>query len=275
MLISSPLFAFGTGLLIQIRTKRMDGRLFSYSYISAAAIRIGDNILEVQEDGTIIINGKVYRSSSVRDESNTASNFPIKFGKYHLEKNLLGKKKMITQVIIQSRDTVIDSVESESKDPELEDRQMKITIHANSRTHMLFVKVDGYFQDSLGLLGRLDADDHLYGRDGVTDMSHDINAYGEEWQVRDTEPMLFKDHRAPQYPDSCIYYSSDGGQVVRTHNLRRRLLADAGFVDGLVTKQGAIDACADYVGINKENCISDVMVMQDLEVAEDPSYMSS
>ena len=109
MLISSPLFAFGTGLLIHIRTKRMDGRLVSFSYISAAAIRIGDDILEVQEDGTIIVNGKVYRSSSVRDESNTASNFPIKFGKYHLEKNLIGKKKKITQDIIKSGDTVIDS----------------------------------------------------------------------------------------------------------------------------------------------------------------------
>jgi len=47
------------------------------------------------------------------------------------------------------------------------------------------------------------------------------------------------------------------------------------FVDVLVTRQDAIDACADYVGINKENCISDVMIMQDVEVAEDPSYKSS
>ena len=49
-------------------------------------------------------------------------------------------------------------------------------------------------------------------------------------------------------------------------------MADAGYVDGLVTRQDASDACADYAGINKENCISDVLVMQDLEVAEDPSY---
>ena len=91
--------------------------------------------------------------------SNNDSKFPTKFGKYHLEKNLIGKKKKITQDIIKSGDTVIDSVEGELKDPELDDSQMKITIHANSRTHMLFVKVDGYFQDSLGLLGRPDADD--------------------------------------------------------------------------------------------------------------------
>ena len=139
---------------------------------------------------------------------------------------------------------------------------------------MLYVKIDGDFQDSYGLLGTPNAGDRLLGRDGDTDMSRDINEYGEEWQVRDNEPNLFQDHRAPQFPEPCLYYASDGGQVKKTHNLRRRLMADGGYVSGLVTKEAAYEACADYVGINKQHCVQDVMVMQDVEVADDPSYSS-
>ena len=100
-------------------------------------------------------------------------------------------------------------------------------------------------------------------------MIRDWNEYGEEWQVRDTEPKLFQEHRTPQYPDPCIYYVSD--HLKKTH-LRRRLLTDSEGDNGVITKEAANDACADYVGVNKENCVQDVMAVGDLEVAEDPSY---
>jgi len=57
-------------------------------------------------------------------------------------------------------------------------------------------------------------------------MCNDWNKYGDEWQVRDTEQKLFHGHRAPQYPDVCIYQASDDGHSKKTHNLRRRLLND-------------------------------------------------
>ena len=77
-------------------------------------------------------------------------------------------------------------------------------------------------------------------------MSPNIHEYGEEWQVLDTEPMLFNDHRAPQFTGSCLYYASEGGHVKITHNLRLLHLADAGCVIGLVTKEDANAACAEY-----------------------------
>ena len=233
----------------------------SYSYISAVAVRIGKNVLEVQQNGTLIVNGKRFASS--QDDV-----FPFKFGDYVLIKNLKGKKKKIAQYILDLSNTLIDS----DGGTRVTDNPMKITIHANSRTNMIHVKIDGDFEDSEGLLGKANAGDSLLGRDGVSDFSHDLNQFGEEWQVMDTEPTLFVDHRAPQFPDPCVYYSSDGVQMMKTHHLRRRLLADGSYMVGLVTMEDAEAACADYVGVKKEHCIQDVMVIQDLEVANDPSY---
>ena len=65
-------------------------------------------------------------------------------------------------------------------------------------------------------MGTFSAGDHLLGRDGVNDMSKNLNDYGEEWQVRDTEPKLFQDQRAPQYPDRCIYLAYDGDQIKKS-----------------------------------------------------------
>jgi len=272
LLVSIPSFASGSGLCIHIRTTRMEGRLLSYSYISGVAILIGENIFEVQEDGTIILNGKRYAPPHVGDNKSDYPSFPIMFENYPLMKNMIGKRKKISQYILDLTNTVIDSVQDIPKELKSTGYSKAITVHANPRTRMLYVKIDGDFPDSYGLLGASNAGDRLLGRDGVTDLSHNLNEYGEEWQVIDTEPMLFSDRRAPQFPDSCLHYSSEGGHVKITHNLRRRLLADAGNVIGLVTKEDANAACAEYVGIKKQNCISDVLVMQDIEVADDPSY---
>lgn len=265
VMLSSPSFASGSGLSVHVRTTRMDGRLLSYSYISGAAVAIGHNVLEVQQDGTLIVNGIPYVHESM--------SFPTEFATYPFTKNMIGKKKKITQYVLNLSDNNVDSVKDELKDSDFRANPVTITIHANPKTRMLFVKIEGDVQDGIGLLGNPFAKDKLLGRDGVTDMSYDWNTYGEEWQVKDTEPKLFQELRAPQYPETCIYYASDNGHMKKTHNLRRRLLNDAEGGIVMVSKEAANDACADYVDAFKENCIYDVMIMGDLEVAEDPSYM--
>ena len=83
---------------------------------------------------------------------------------------------------------------------------------------------------------------------------------------------LFQEHRAPQYPDVCIYNVSNDVLSKKTHNLRRRLLHDGEDNNGRVTTEAANAVCEDFVGVNKDNCVYDVMVIRNLEVAEDPSY---
>jgi len=271
-MLSNPSFASGSGLSVHIRTTRMDGRLLSYSYISGAAVGIGNNMLEVQEDGTLIMDGNRIVESHSGDGKQIDGSYPTEFATYSFIKNMTGKKKKITQYVLKLTDTIIDRAEGESSGSNIANKSITITIHSNPRTHMLFVKIDGDVHDSIGLLGEPLAGNRLLGRDGVTDMSYDWNEYGEEWQVRDMEPKLFQENRAPQYPDPCIYYASDGGHLKKTHNLRRRLLADGEGENSIVTMEAANNACAEYLGVKKENCVHDVMVMGDLEVAEDPSY---
>jgi len=264
VMLSSPSFASGSGLSVHIRTTRMKGKLLSYSYISGAAVGIGNNVLEVQQDGTLFVNGK-------RHMNNDAF-LPTEFATYPFTKNMIGKKKKINQYVLNLTDSNIGGGQDESEDLDTMIEPMTITIHANPKTQMLFVKIDGDIHDGIGLLGNPRVGNRLLGRDGVTDMSKDCNKYGEEWQVRDTEQKLFQEHRSPQYPDECIYHVSNDGLSKKTHNLRRRLLADGKDDNGKVTREAANAVCEDFVGVNKDNCVYDVMVMGDLEVAEDPSY---
>ena len=91
-------------------------------------------------------------------------------------------------------------------------------------------------------------------RDGVREMDGgDINAFGQEWQVGENEPKLFRSARFPQAPGSqCILPSGD----VKT----TRRLGEG------VSRRDAEQACAGVVHFDK--CIYDVMQVGDVEVAE-------
>jgi hypothetical protein len=63
---------------------------------------------------------------------------------------------------------------------------------------MLQVDVQSYLPGTEGMLGP-----GIFSHDGRTVVS-DANEMGTQWQVRNTEPMLFQDSRAPQYPETCL-----------------------------------------------------------------------
>ena len=69
--MKSPSFASGLGLYVHIRTTRIDNAR-SYSYISAAAVRIGNDVLETKDDGSILINGL-----PLAEEDGTFAGFPV------------------------------------------------------------------------------------------------------------------------------------------------------------------------------------------------------
>jgi hypothetical protein len=71
----------------------------------------------------------------------------------------------------------------------------------------------------------------------------DQNEFGQQWQVLHTEPMLFKERRAPQHPAQCLL------PTVSTH---RRLGEDAAL------HQIAQEAHAGVEESSKEFCIFDV-----------------
>ena len=104
------------------------------------------------------------------------------------------------------------------------------------------------FGQSVGLMGNFLTGKRL-ARDGVTIIEDDI-AFGQEWQVRDTEPVLFNAVRSPQYPQECILPEP------KTH-LR------------VMSREAAEKACSHHSDSDlKKNCIFDVMITGDLELAQ-------
>jgi hypothetical protein len=87
---------------------------------------------------------------------------------------------------------------------------------------MLYVDINGHFDDSEGLVGS-PQQEGLFSRDGTMDLSGHWNTYGKEWQVKNTEPKLFRVNCAPQHPEGCVYESNE-----MVTNLRRRLTDDHG-----------------------------------------------
>ena len=245
VLARSQSSASGLGLNVHIRTTRVKKNNIEYSYITGAAVKIGDDIIEVNETGDLIVNG----------EENELGYEGLVFGGLHsLTKSIKGKKHCITVY-----------------DLDLGDNK-SVQIRANTKNGMMFVDINGHFTDSEGLLGgnRM-GEKGLFARDGTTDMTGNWNTYGEEWQVNDVDPKLFKDSdRHPQYPYGCSYEVDDEEMKKSSIRGRRRLMEDKP-----VTVEDATRVCSHLIGQKREFCINDVVATGDLDLIEDPFYAAS
>lgn len=93
----------------------------------------------------------------------------------------------------------------------------------------------------------------MIGRDGVTNMADDAEPCALEWQVRDTEEMLFQTTRAPQYPAVCL----------PPKKILGKRLGDSHML------KAAEESCAAWKE-NKDDCIFDVMATRSIVVSENP-----
>ena len=191
--MNSNEFASELGITVHVRTTRVDNPYIAYSYISSAAVKIGNVVLKVSEDGELFVRGNKVSAGEV---SSLAG--------YPLTKSFKGIDKRVVVYSLDLRDG--NSIE----------------IRANTKIGMVYVDIDGHFDDSEGLVGS-PQQDGLFSRDGTMDLSGYWNTYGEEWQVKNTEPKLFRVNCAPQHPEGCVYESNE-----MVTNLRRRLTDDHG-----------------------------------------------
>jgi hypothetical protein len=116
-----------------------------------------------------------------------------------------------------------------------------------------------HFGDSVGLMGDF-GEGRMLARDGKTVLD-DANAFGQEWQVLDTEPTLFQNLRLPQHPMECTLPPP----IQATSQLRRRLLESS------VDERAAEKAC-EHWGEGKDDCVFDVLTTGDLEMAVVGAY---
>jgi hypothetical protein len=94
----------------------------------------------------------------------------------------------------------------------------------------------------------------MVARDGKTIMN-DANAFGQEWQVLDSEPKLFQLARFPQHPTGCTM-----PPPMQTSQLRRRLSESS--VDELAAEKDG-----EHWGEGKDDFVFDVLTTGDLEMA--------
>lgn len=182
VMLHAPNFAFGMGLEMHTRTKIR----YDYSYIESAALKLGDDILEVSGYGEFFVNG--VESADVSEISDFPFTHEMMSVHDHLFTIDLGDGASIT---VRTHNDIVG-----------------IGLNPAKRDIGL------WFSNSTGLMGDFETG-ALLARDGVT-VLEDPNDMGQEWQVRDTDPKLFQDmERKPQFPEKCIMPSPNAKETRR------------------------------------------------------------
>ena len=225
-------FADGLGLDVQIRTKLVR----YWSYIKTAALRIGDDILEVEGSS---------------DMDNDMANYWINFDHQAKAGTIGGFPLAIFDDGARPFPKRRFEVDFDSKFP-----GQKIVI----ATYKEFVKVDFINASSeavgntVGILGDFQSG-LTYGRDHVT-VVQDFNELGLEWQVRPADDlMLFHDISHPQFPKPCLLPEDPRGQ-------RRRRMDESA-----VSEEEAEKACATLKDpLSIKDCVYDILATQDMDM---------
>jgi hypothetical protein len=170
VLLHSESFGGGLGLDIHVRTKQHK----NFSYITHAAVRIGDDVFEVVGN----LNKDYYLNGDLHvDMPASISGYPIEYSSED------PKRQKFTIILGDGQQIVIKTWRD------------FVTVKVENGNYQSFF-------DSVGLMGKF-VNGHKVARDGTTIMD-DLNAFGQEWQVTHNEPMLFQSLVMPQYPQQCV-----------------------------------------------------------------------
>jgi hypothetical protein len=227
VLLHSSAFESGLGLDVHIRTKIRR----EMSYISSAALRIGSDVLEVESQGIYYLNGVL------------SAALPAEFSGFAFSHMQPTDKQHVFEVDLGGRERI------------------KLKTYKDFVSVLIEQGHSKHFSDSVGLMGDFQMG-HMIARDGKAVMD-DANAFGQEWQVLDTEPSLFQTVRLPQHPHQVCTLPPP----MKTSQLRRRLSESSSSVDQLAAEK----AC-EHWGEGKDDCVFDVLTTGDLEMAVVGAY---
>jgi hypothetical protein len=225
VLLHNADFESGMGIDVHIRTKiRRD-----MSYISSAALRIGKDVLEVESQGVYWLNGVLN------------ADLPDEFSGFAFSHTQPTDKQHVFEVSLGGSESI------------------KLNTYKDFVSVLVEQGTSEHFHHSTGLMGDFTMG-HMIARDGQT-VIDDANAFGQEWQVLNTEPSLFQTVRFPQYPNVCTMPTP-----VQANQLRRRL-AETSLVD-----EAAAEKACEHWGEGKDDCVFDVLTTGDLEMAVVGAY---
>jgi hypothetical protein len=156
------------------------------SYLSSAVLRIGLDVLEVESQGIYYLNGVANAELS------------RKFSGFEFLHSKPTDKQHVSEVHVGGRERV------------------KLKTYKDLVSVLIEQGLSKHFGKSVGLMGDF-GKGRKFARDGKTVLD-DMNTFGQEWQLLDTDSTLFQTGRFPQYPKKCTIPIPKA-----TSTLRRRL----------------------------------------------------
>jgi len=229
VLAKDPEFADGLGLEIHIRTKLVR----FWSYIKTVAIKIGNDILEVQGSADADdAEAHYWINYEYQGELEDFAGFPV------------------TQALpsVYKRRYIID----------LSSKFPGVSIVFELYKEFVRVRFNGAdeksFGKTVGLMGDFKSGKTI-GRDGSTVMD-DFTEFGDEWQVLPSEPRLFHELEQPAFPEVCVKPEDPRGE-------RRRRLEGSS-----ISVEEAEAACSKSLSdpLSIKDCVYDILATQDLDM---------
>ena len=199
-----------------------------WSYVDSVVVQIGQDTLEVQGG----MDDRRYWHNGQRGEMlHSSKMMPFTVGGYPVRYRGLNQHQFQFKIFLENDQNIVLKAVKDF---------MRVDVENPTQE---------YFGDSVGLMGSFDGD-RMLARDG-SDMT-DVNAFGQEWQVCVTEPMLFHEVQGVQHPTMC---------AMPTIDRESRRLA------GSISREQAEIACAKVAPESMEDCIFDVMATNDVVAA--------
>lgn len=241
MLLDAPEFDNGLGLKVHVRT-RLEGW---YSSVDVVAVKIGEDILEITSgfgDLSYWFNGEEGTS-----KGKLGGDIPFTVGGNEVRFHLMEAYKSFQYTIVlgekgaDQTHLMIRSVKG----------NLRVTVDHPTAAH---------FSSARGLMGSYavagSSASIKRARNGLT-IIDDANDFGNEWQVHPEEDsMLFHNVTGPQHPKQQCF-------MPNAASVHRRLAGD-----GSVTYDQAVTACAHLQSDDRSDCVTDVIALGDLDVAQ-------
>lgn len=227
VMIKDPNFADGLGIDVHIRTKIVR----FWSYIKSVAIRIGNDVFEIEGTGDVDDDKPHYWINyEYQGEIEEFAGFPVT-----LESNTNYKRIWTINL-----------------GPKYENESIMIQVYKEF-VRVRFSGGKASFGKTVGLLG-----DYFSGktlaRDGQT-VLNDFTELGQEWQVMPSEPKLFHQIEHPQFPEKCLEPEDPRGE-------RRRRLEESG-----ISIEEAETACKQLDDpLARKDCVYDILATQDIDM---------
>ncbi|CAJ1956427.1 unnamed protein product [Cylindrotheca closterium] len=226
VLAKDPDFAEGMGLDVHIRTKIVR----YWSYVQSVAIRIGNDILEIQGGTEMNTEAEYWVNFEHLGDLTTFAGFPV-----YQESNKIHRRSY--------------TIDLNSKYP---GKKIFIDLYRE----FVRVKLDGgleTFGNTVGLLGD-PRSGSLLARDGVNSFE-DYIEFGNEWQVLPADGRLFRQSAHPTFPERCLQPEDAQGE-------RRRRLDESS-----ISVEQAEAACASLKDpLTIKDCVYDILATQDLDM---------